>query len=254
RHHLVWTVHHLLLDGWSTAQLLGEVLRHYAGEALPATAGRFADYIGWLQARDAGASEAFWREQLQPLDAPTRLLASLPAPQQEHGHAEQHHLLDATETATLAAFARTQKVTLNTLVQAAWLVLLQRCTGQDCVAFGATVAGRPAELPAAQQMLGLFINTLPVVASPRPQQRIGDWLREVQALNLAAREHEHTPLYDIQRWAGHGGQALFDSIVVFENYPVDAALRRAPAGLAFSGVQNRAETNYPLTLVLAHAD
>jgi len=254
RHHLLWTVHHLLLDGWSTSQLLGEVLRHYAGETLPATGGRFADYIGWLQGRDADASRAFWSAQLAALDTPTRLMAALPAPEHGEGHAEQHHLLDADRTAALVAFARAQKVTLNTLVQAAWLLLLQRYTGQDCVAFGATVAGRPADLPGSQQMLGLFINTLPVIATPRPEQAVGDWLREVQALNLATREHEHTPLYEIQRWAGQGGQALFDAILVFENYPVDAALRRAPGGLAFSDVRNRAETNYPLTLVLAHTD
>ncbi|WP_423194301.1 amino acid adenylation domain-containing protein [Cupriavidus sp. H18C2] len=251
QHHLVWTVHHLLLDGWSTAQLLGEVLRHYAGEAPPATAGRFGDYIGWLQSRDADASRAFWQQQLAPLDAPTRLLAALPAPESGQGQGEHHHQLDADETAALASFARAQKVTLNTLVQAAWLLVLQRCTNQPCVAFGATVAGRPADLPAAQQMLGLFINTLPVVAAPQAAMTVGDWLREVQARNLAIREHEHTPLYDIQRWAGHGGQALFDSIVVFENYPVDAALRRTPGGLAFSGVRNLAETNYPLTLLFA---
>ncbi|RZT39145.1 non-ribosomal peptide synthetase [Cupriavidus agavae] len=254
QHHLVWTVHHLLLDGWSTAQLLGEVLRHYAGEPPAPAGGRFADYIGWLQARDTTASETFWRATLQPLDEPTRLMAALPAPASGEGHTEQHLLLDAAETAALATFARNQKVTLNTLVQAAWLLVLQRCTGQQCVAFGATVAGRPADLPAAQQMLGLFINTLPVVASPAPEQTVGDWLRHVQALNLALREHEQTPLYDIQRWAGHGGQALFDSIVVFENYPVDAALRTAPGGLAFGNVSNRAETNYPLTLVLAQTD
>ncbi|SOY59547.1 hypothetical protein CBM2585_B100001 [Cupriavidus taiwanensis] len=146
RHHLVWTVHHLLLDGWSTAQLLGEVLRHYAGEALPASGGRFADYIGWLQSRDAAAGEAFWKAQLASLDAPTRLLAALPAPEQGQGQGqgEHHHELDAAETTALASFARAQKVTLNTLVQAAWLLLLQRCTGQPCVAFGATVAGRAA--------------------------------------------------------------------------------------------------------------
>jgi len=255
RHHLIWTVHHLLLDGWSTAQLLGEVLRHYAGEALPPTAGRFADYIGWLQARDIEDSRTFWQAQLLPLDEPTRLLAALPAPTAgETGQGEQQHAFDASETAALASFARTQKVTLNTLVQAAWLLVLQRCTSQPCVTFGATVAGRPAELPASQQMLGLFINTLPVVAAPQPQQPVGDWLRHVQALNLALREHEHTPLYEVQRWAGQSGQALFDSIVVFENYPVDVALRRTPDGVAFSSVRNVAETNYPLTLLFAHTD
>ncbi|WP_043368102.1 condensation domain-containing protein, partial [Cupriavidus sp. WS] len=119
--------------------------------------GRFADYIGWLQGRDADASRAFWSAQLAALDTPTRLMAALPAPEHGEGHAEQHHLLDADRTAALAAFARAQKVTLNTLVQAAWLLLLQRYTGQDCVAFGATVAGRPADLPGSQQMLGLFI-------------------------------------------------------------------------------------------------
>ncbi|MGO4159157.1 amino acid adenylation domain-containing protein, partial [Cupriavidus sp. YAF13] len=254
RHHLVWTVHHLLLDGWSTAHLLGEVLRHYAGEALPAAGHRFADYIGWLQSRDRDASETFWKAQLQSLETPTRLLDALPAVTSGDGHTEQHHHLDADATAALAAFTRAQKVTFNTLVQAAWLLVLQRCTAQPSVAFGATVSGRPADLPAAQQMLGLFINTLPVVATPSPRQSVGDWLREVQALNLATREHEHAPLYDIQRWAGHGGQTLFDSIVVFENYPVDAALHRAPGGLAFANITNRAETNYALTLVLAQTD
>ncbi|MDF3833723.1 amino acid adenylation domain-containing protein, partial [Cupriavidus basilensis] len=258
RHHLVWTVHHLLLDGWSTAQLLGEVLRHYAGEALPGVAGRFADYIGWLQSRDADASESFWRDQLKALDEPTRLLAALRAPDAaeagRHGQGEQLHALDAGETAALASFARAQKVTLNTLVQAAWLLVLQRCTRQPAVAFGATVSGRPADLPAAQQMLGLFINTLPVIATPQPEQAVGDWLRTVQTLNLALREHEHTPLYDVQRWAGRGGQALFDSLVVFENYPVDAALRRTPGGLSFANVRNLAETNYPLTLLIAQTD
>ncbi|WP_265923425.1 condensation domain-containing protein, partial [Cupriavidus nantongensis] len=94
--------------------LLGEVLRHYAGETLPASGGRFADYIGWLQSRDAAAGEAFWQAQLAPLDAPTRLLAALPAPEDGQGQGEHHHELDAAETTALASFARAQKVTLNT--------------------------------------------------------------------------------------------------------------------------------------------
>jgi len=110
-------------------------------------------------------------------------------------------------------------------VQGAWSLLLARYTGQDSVVFGATVAGRPAELAGAETLLGLFINTLPVIQQPVPEARVGDWLREVQAIGLALREHEHTPLNDIQRWAGQGGQTLFDTLLVFENYPIDQSAR-----------------------------
>ncbi|MFP3518941.1 condensation domain-containing protein, partial [Pseudomonas sp. SIMBA_077] len=134
--------------------------------------------------------------------------------------------LDEAQTRSLGEFARQQKVTVNTLVQAAWLLLLQRYTGQDSVVFGATVSGRPAELKGVEQQIGLFINTLPVVAAPLPQLSVSDWLQAVQERNLALRDFEHTPLYDVQRWAGLGGEALFDNILVFENYPVSEALEK----------------------------
>ncbi|EPN75972.1 pyoverdine sidechain peptide synthetase IV, D-Asp-L-Ser component, partial [Pseudomonas syringae pv. actinidiae ICMP 19101] len=126
-----------------------------------------------------------------------------------------------------------------------------RYTGQSSVTFGATVAGRPAELTGVEEQLGLFINTLPVIASPRPEQRVADWVQQVQAKNIALREHEHTPLYDIQRWARSAGEALFDNILVFENYPVSEALQQsAPQGLVFGGLHTQEQTHYPLTLVV----
>ncbi|WP_426769385.1 condensation domain-containing protein, partial [Pseudomonas aeruginosa] len=125
---------------------------------------------------------------------------------------------------------------------------LQRYTGQDSVAFGATVAGRPAELNGIERQIGLFINTLPVIATPLPQQSLASWLQAVQGENLALREFEHTPLYDIQRWAGQGGEALFDNILVIEYYPVSQMLQQqASQGLAFVAVGNHVQTNYPLT-------
>ena len=254
RHHMLWTVHHLLLDGWSTSQLMGEVLRHYDGQALPAPGGRYRDYIEWLQGRDATESERYWRAQIALVDAPTRLAAALPRPVQDAGrtgHSVHHGALDAAAMQRLTQVARRERVTVNTMVQAAWALLLGRYTGQRHVVFGATVAGRSTELPGSAQMLGLFINTLPMVASPSAERPVGEWLRELQARNLASREHEHTPLYEIQRWAGQGGQGLFDSIVVFENYPVDQALKdQAPGGLVFGEVRNREETNYPMTVTV----
>ncbi|MGY2407835.1 amino acid adenylation domain-containing protein, partial [Pseudomonas sp. SDO5222_S391] len=248
--HLIYTNHHILLDGWSRAQLFGEVLQHYSGRPLAPVQGHYREYIDWLQAQDASVSEAFWKAQLARLPAPT-LLA--PGASPEPSAAKGSHLVTLTgeQTAQLKACAQAHKVTLNTLVQAAWALLLQRQTGQQSVVFGATVSGRPAALPGVEQQVGLFINTLPVIATPCPQQWVGEWLQQVQAHNLSLREHEHTPLFDIQRWAGAGGAALFDTLLVFENYPVSKALAEgATAGLTFSQVQNFEQTHYPLTVLL----
>ncbi|WET13128.1 non-ribosomal peptide synthase/polyketide synthase [Pseudomonas sp. D3] len=250
RFHLIYTNHHILLDGWSRAQLFGEVLQHYAGRPLAALQGHYRDYIGWLQAQDAAASEAFWKSQLTALQEPTRLARGTPS---GHPSAKGSYelALSTEQTAQLKAFAQAHKVTLNTLVQGAWALLLQRHTGQDSVVFGATVSGRPAGLAGVEQQVGLFINTLPVITTPSPTLWVADWLQQLQQQNLSLREHEHTPLFDIQRWAGASGAALFDTLLVFENYPVSTALAAgAPAGLAFSNVQNLEQTHYPLTVLL----
>ncbi|WP_340054467.1 condensation domain-containing protein, partial [Pseudomonas sp. JAI120] len=253
RHELIYTNHHILMDGWSNSRLFGEVLQRYAGVAVPEAAGRYRDYIGWLQQRDAGATETFWREQLSALQAPTRLGSSQPSA--ANGHGEHQLSLDRPLTGRLEAFARSNKVTLNTLIQAAWLVLLQRYSGQAVVSFGATVAGRPADLVGVEQQIGLFINTLPVICAVDGQQTVADWLQAVQAQNLALREHEHTGLYDIQRWAGQGGEALFDNILVFENYPVSKALEQSGgSGIRFGLPDSREQTSFPLTVLVDVGD
>ncbi|MVV47311.1 amino acid adenylation domain-containing protein [Pseudomonas sp. PB120] len=250
RQQLIYTHHHLLLDGWSNSLLLSEVLQRYAGQAVEAPTGRFADYIGWLQRQDAHADELFWREQLATLDNPTLLAQSL-----AHGDnsttafADHRQTFDVATSQRFSEFARQQKVTLNTLVQGAWALLLQRYSGQRSVAFGATVAGRPVDVPGAESQLGLFINTLPVISTPDAVESVGQWLTRLQAQNLELREHEFTALGDIQRWAGRAGEPLFDSLLVFENFPVAEALQQgAPAGLSFSIPQNHERTNFPLTL------
>ncbi|OIN45327.1 non-ribosomal peptide synthetase [Pseudomonas costantinii] len=254
RYHLIYTNHHILMDGWSSAQLLGEVLQHYRGDTVARPVGRYRDYIAWLQGQDAALGEAFWRGQLRELDEPVRLAHAFARPAQVPAanlYAHHHLHLDGEQTQRLADFARESKVTVNTLVQAAWLLLLQRYTGKSCVAFGATVAGRPAELAGIEQQIGLFINTLPVIASPRSELSLEQWLHSVQAQNLALREFEHTALFDIQRWAGQGADALFDNILVFENYPISEALEKgSPQGLRFGAVGNLEQTNYPLTLLV----
>ncbi|WP_347901178.1 amino acid adenylation domain-containing protein [Pseudomonas purpurea] len=247
--HLIYTSHHILMDGWSNAQLLAEVIQHYAGQPLAKPQGHFRDYLGWLQQQPAAAGEQFWKSALTALEAPTLLAEALPTPVGGSGMGEHYLTLDGAETQRLLDFARQQKVTLNTVLQGAWAVLLQRYSGQECVAFGATVAGRSAPLPGIEQQLGLFINTLPIIATGQPRHSVAQWLSDLQALNLSLREHEHVPLYEIQGWAGQQGSALFDSLLVFENFPVAEALKQgAPAGLTFGALHNHEQTSYPLTL------
>ncbi|MBZ5790388.1 amino acid adenylation domain-containing protein [Burkholderia contaminans] len=252
---VVWTRHHVLLDGWSTARLLADVLRDYRDpDAVSPFASRpalrYRDFIAWLGTRDRDADERFWTERLARLDAPT-LIAERTADRADAEMLTWRATLDADVMTRIAQAARALKLTVNTLVQGAWALALQRMTHQPAVAFGATVAGRPDALADVDSVLGLFINTLPVITAPAPQQRAADWLQALQRDNAAAAEHAHTPLADIQRWARGAGGALFDTLVVFENYPVDDTARDAdPRALALSGVRSIEATDFALTLVI----
>ena len=147
-------------------------------------------------------------------------------------------------------FARRHQVTLNTLVQAGWALLLQRYTGQHTVVFGATVSGRPADLPGVENQVGLFINTLPVVVTLAPQMTLDELLRGCNGRTWRCANRD-TPLFELQRWAGFGGEAVFDNLLVFENYPVDEVLERSSAGgVRFGAVAMHEQTNYPLALAL----
>ncbi|WP_316156576.1 condensation domain-containing protein, partial [Bradyrhizobium sp.] len=247
-HRLIWTYHHILMDGWSSARFLREVLDTYAGRQLGPGPSHYRDYIAWLVAQDATKAERFWRGQLAEFDEPTQLADAFGGRRhQVHGHLRCSTRLDESATTALKAFARRERVTLNTLIQGVWALLLQRYTGQQTVTFGVTVAGRPADLDGVEQMIGLFINTLPMIETPPPASAIGDWLRAMQSRSAAIRNHEQTPLYDIQSWAGRAGEPMFDSIIVFENYPVDRGLV-GDGSLRFAGLRNVDVTNYPMDL------
>ncbi len=252
-HRLLWTYHHLLLDGWSFAALGAELIELYAAlrqGAEPELPYRrpFRDYIAWLERQDLARAEEHWRRTLAGWSEPTPL--GIGGRTGKQGWELRQAGLTAAETATLQARARRSRVTLNTLLQAAWGLLLSRYSGCDDVVFGATVAGRPAELPGAESMLGLFINTLPV------RLRVGDgelgtWLERLQTAQAELRQFEHSPLLKVQTWSEvPRGKPLFDSILVFENYPREASLQ--PGGdspLGVAEVRALEQTNYPLTVV-----
>ncbi len=231
RHVFVFSFHHLLLDGWSASLVLRDVFAAYRGlrrqetPALPA-ARPFRDYLGWLAARDAAADEAFWRQELAGFEAPTPLGIDHAAEAGGGGRGLVQHTLGAAATAALESFARAHKLTLGTLLHAAWGALLARLSGQARVLFGTTVAGRPPELAGVEGMVGMFINTLPLHLEVPGQASAGQWLPRVQDRLLSLRAHEASPLARLHALAGLApGQPLFESLLVFENYPVDASLR-----------------------------
>ncbi|UFZ04832.1 non-ribosomal peptide synthase/polyketide synthase [Bradyrhizobium ontarionense] len=248
-HRLIWTYHHILMDGWGSARFIGEILQRYAGRTLAPNPTHYRDYVAWLLAQDAQTAERFWRGQLVAFDQPTQLADAFGARRHDaQGHRRCHTRLGEDATSALKVFARRERITLNTLIQGVWALLLQRYTGRETVTFGATVAGRPAGLDGAEQMVGLFINTLPIIETPSPDCKIGDWLRAMQTRNVAIRNYEHTPLYEIQGWAGRSGESMFDSIIVFENYPIERGLLQGDGSLRFGGLRNVDVTNYPMDL------
>ncbi|MFP2903326.1 condensation domain-containing protein, partial [Corallococcus sp. 4LFB] len=225
-HRLIWSFHHVILDGWSMALLLKQVFAIYqslvSAHAVPklATGANYRDYIAWLQQQDAGRSEAFWRAELAGLHAPTPLPGATES--SEHspsGHAERSLSLSSRTTAALQSFARRQQLTLNTLVQAAWALVLSRHSGEQDVVFGVTVSGRPPELPGAEDAPGLFINTVPVRMRVEAESTVSTWLHHLQARHTESRSYEYDSLVRIQGLSQvPRGTPLFQSLFVFENY------------------------------------
>ncbi|NLU68793.1 non-ribosomal peptide synthetase [Streptomyces sp. HNM0574] len=246
RHTFVLTTHHLLLDGWSMPILVRELFALYAGRELP-PATPYRDFLDWLAARDSRADEDAWRALLSSVDGPT-----LVGTAGRRGSAAPRRTadseLDAATSARIDALARQHGLTSNVVVQLAWAVLLGALTGRDDVVFGATVSGRPAELPGAEDIVGLLINTVPVRVRLDPRRPVAECLAELRAQQLAMLDHQHADLSLLKSVTGHA--ELFDTVVVFENYPIDEdALRELVPGLGLRDVQGRDGTHYPLTLI-----
>ncbi|BCB77235.1 hypothetical protein Pflav_036450 [Phytohabitans flavus] len=241
---LVLTHQHLLLDGWSSGPLLRELITLYSGGTLP-PAVPYRDYLAWLARRDRAEAEAAWTAALAGLAEPTRIVPADPdrVPAAPRRHTAE---LPAGLTADIAAAARKRGMTVSTLVQAAWGILLGRLTGRDDVVFGATVSGRPADLPGVESMIGLFINTVPVRVRCAPPDPVGTVLERLWEAQSGLVEAQHLGLADIQRLAGLG--ELFDTLVVFENFPDGAAeVAGLPGDVRVVGGGGEDATHYPLT-------
>lgn len=257
RWHFVWSCHHVLLDGWSGALVLEEVaacyeaLRGGTDAGLPA-ARPYRDYVAWLQRQDAREAEAFWREALAGVQAPTPLPFDTPAAGGARVDRSREAVLDRTSTAALERFARQNRLTLGTLVQGAWALLLGLHSGEEDVVFGTTVSGRTADVPGIASMVGLFINTLPVRVRVARDASLRDVLAALQDHQAAVSRYEHTPPAQVQAWSGvPGHRRLFESLLVFENFPWNVSKPSRAGTLQVEDFSGDVTTNYPLTLVVA---
>ncbi|MFE8600248.1 amino acid adenylation domain-containing protein [Archangium violaceum] len=249
----VWSHHHLLMDGWSIGLLLNELFARYeellAGKQRVNRSPPFRDYIEWLQQQPQDRAEAYWRQTLQGFTTPTPLPAAKPTPAGALVRSKERRKLFLTPAATAAlqSFARQHQLTLNTLVQGTWALLLGRYSGESDVLFGTIVSGRPPELAGVEQMIGLFINSVPVRVRVPDEETILPWLQRLQAQQLERGRYEYTPLLRIQGWSQvPRGTALFDSLLVFENYPVDGAVRERGSRFDARDIESFEHNNFPL--------
>jgi amino acid adenylation domain-containing protein len=250
---LVWSFHHILLDGWSIQFLQKELFEIYRGllENTPVTlppAVPYRRYIEWLSTQRPADSKAFWTRYLDGVTEPTDLHVDRDTG--ATGIGELEIFSDPALFTRAREYARAQRITMNTLVQGVWSVLLSRYSGREDVLFGSTNSGRSIAMPQIESMVGLFINTLPVRGRVDGAARTADWLRELQDEQLDMRQWEYCHLVDVREYSRiPRGEQLFRSILVFENYPVIGKESDLPQGMDRRLVNCVERTGFPLTLV-----
>ncbi|MFI0348969.1 amino acid adenylation domain-containing protein [Actinomadura sp. 9N407] len=253
RHRLVFTNHHILLDGWSTPILATELFLLYMQGGHDAGFPRvtpYKTYLAWLARQDRGAAEEAWRHALQGVDEPSLVAPEAAARPPVPPEAVTVHL-DERLTKRLGRAARRHGVTLSTVLQGTWGLVLGRLLGSGDVVFGSTVSGRPADLPGVEQMVGLFINTLPIRVRHSPGDSLADLMERLQDEQTELLPHHHLGLTEIQRAAGHRG-ALFDTMTVLENYPFDpASMDGSLNGVRIAAADSYDATHFPLSFVAA---
>ncbi|CAM4081186.1 non-ribosomal peptide synthetase [Mycobacterium basiliense] len=243
RHRCVLTFHHIVVDGWSLPILMREVFAGYYGQRLPAAVS-YRSFLTWLAGRDREAAHTAWREALAGFDNPTLVGPSVQLSPGPRG-VESFGVPSETVRA-LTELARSCQTTVSTVLQGAWAQLLCSLTGQHDVVFGVAVSGRPAEVPGAESMLGLLINTVPVRARMSATTTTVHLLDQLQSAHNDTLEHQHLALTEIHRITGH--EQLFDTLFVHENYPIDTGATLGAGELTITETKIRDYTHYPLTI------
>ena len=257
RHQLVLSHHHIIVDGWSLAMVFKEAFALYEAycegrEPQLEPIRSYREYIAWLMQQDLLEAEEFWRQMLKGFTVSTSILPEHgieSLPRQKAGYSEQQFELSAATTAALLSLGRLYRLTMNTIVMGAWTVLLSRHSGQRDVLFGIVMSGRPPDLDGVESMVGLFVNTLPMRIRVRAGDLLSSWLEGIQMQLLEMQKYEYSPLAKVQQWSDlPRGEALFESLFTFENFPTTPNVRVKNVEVLID--TSFEKTSYPLTIMV----
>ncbi|HYC27408.1 MAG TPA: condensation domain-containing protein, partial [Chitinophagaceae bacterium] len=257
RYCMIWSWHHIMLDGWSMAVLMENFLSIYeallAGQEpeLPEE-DRFEDYIRYLERRDKEQEQRYWVEYMKGIENDTLLPFISATTERTKGvgvYRDEELKLNRQMAKKIERYAQRHRLTVNTVIQGVWAYLLHAYTGNHNVAYGVIVSGRPNELPGVERRIGLYINTIPLHAFIEGEQRITDWLQAIQSGQVLCRQHQYASLRDIQEWIGLRGD-LFDTTITFQNYPLGDVVSAKPWSLQMEDIEMFPHTNYPLSILV----
>lgn len=251
---LIWTYHHILLDGWSIPVLLDELVNTYetlaAGRSMANATDHFEDYIRYIEQQNSEQEEAYWKEYLSGVSGSTLLPFIARGGERTKGigaYREEWWRPDEAFTARITAYIRQHRLTMNTLMQGVWALLLHRYTGSTNIVYGVTVSGRPEDLPGVEQRVGMYINTLPLHSIYGEEAGVVEWLQALQQHQQRSREYQYTALSNIQQWNMLPGD-LFDSLLAFANYPASGNQDAGKQQLQIRELQVAEHTNYPFSI------
>lgn len=254
----ILTHHHLIFDGWSVTVFLREWLTAYDDvggpeQSNPFVARSFETYLAWLKSRDSAAAKRFWVAELQGFHERTSLAIAdrvNPEPNSAFAHREAELIFPEQDMRNLEKYARNHKVTPASILIASWGIVLSRYASTDDLVFGVTGAGRPEEVEGIGDSIGLFINTIPMRLTVHEGRSVSEYVRSVQTRYAAIRDYQYVPTGELERWIGwddHTG-GLYESVLIFENYPEDERLLTPSTRVAITDVRFTEQTNTPLAL------
>jgi amino acid adenylation domain-containing protein/non-ribosomal peptide synthase protein (TIGR01720 family) len=256
RYYLVWSHHHILLDGWSSSIVLSDVLKAYENlrqdkEVYLRTPRPYRDYIAWIQKQDMNKTELFWKNYLSSLKEPSHLsFSNIIKENKEKDYDVYATVFSFEETEKIKKFSQKHNLTLNTVVQGAVGTVLKTYMQQQEIVLGTVISGRNFDLPEIEEMVGLFINTLPFKMDYKPEETILSFLQNLQTLAQNLNEHAYISLAQIQSWS-HTERSLFNILFVFENYPLDDVVQEIEKDFNLLGTRGIEKTEYPLTIVIS---